>query len=309
MKKKFAVLFIILIVVLCSACNNGELKVRYYRKVARETLDNGWVYTFVNEGNKSKFMDDSDLIKYSFYGINIRYKYDDAYIKKIVRIPESERGGDAYTEITVPPVLIFGEGSQAQEDDMELISKILDSKNSVEDLLALNPDDYEFKEVDKEMFFRLMRTALTGEPQKESKDITYWEKPSYAFFNEQTYIDGYKFQIAFLQETGCVDELYIDVLYKTGDGYKDYVQLSDLIDSNTATEEQKQVFDMIKKITSDIKEQDIYIANADDYKDKVIGNIDFSRLYIFLNNIHENHYDQYLDGDLVIKTEKGTNVQ
>lgn len=303
--KKTMLIGLILSMVMLSSCG---FNVKFYRKIARETLNNGWVYTFENDGYKDKNADDSDLIKYSFSGINLRYKYDDNYIQNIVRIPESERGGDPYTEITVPPFLMLGEGSDAEKRDMELIEKILDSKNSVEDLLALDPDDYEFEVVDKEMFFRLMRTALTGEPQKESKIKSYWEKPSYAFLNEQTYIEGYKFQIAFLQGTGLVDELFIDVLYRTGDGYKDYVQLSDLVENNTATEEQKQVFDVITKIRSDIKEQDIYIANADDYKDKVIGNIDFSRLYVFLSNIHENKFDEYLEGPMVIKTVEGTDA-
>lgn len=312
MKKRIAVFIIMIISVLFSACgsrNDEDLEISFYRKVARETLDNGWVYTFVNDGLKDETEDDSDLIKYRFFGMNIRYKYDDNYIQKVIRTPDSKNEAAPYTEITVRPFLMLGEGSQVQKEDMELIAEILDSKNSVDDLLALDPNDYDFKEVDKEMFFRLMRTALTGEPQKEGTDITYWEKPSYAFLNEQAYIDGYKLQIAFLQETGCVDELYIDVLYQTGEGYNDYVQLSDMVDNNTATAEQKQAFDMILKIVDDIKENENYIYNADEYKNKTIGGVDFSRLYVFLNNIHENKFEPYIEGNLVIKTVEGTDVQ
>ncbi|MGI6744941.1 MAG: hypothetical protein ACOX45_01975 [Acutalibacteraceae bacterium] len=277
----------------------------FFRKVARETLDNGWVYTFVYEDFKDKKNTDSGLIKYSFFGINLRYKYDDNYINKVVHIPENPEKGKTYTDIITPLFLMLGEGSQAEKNDMQLIEKILDSQKSAEELLALNPDDYTFESVDKEMFFRLMKTALTGEPQKEGEDKSYWEKPCYAFFSEPTYLSGYKFQIAFLQETGCVDELYIDVLYQNGNGYKDYVQLSDLVENNTATEEQKQAFERIVKITEEIKENENYITNADEYKNEMIGGVDFSRLYNFLNNIHTNKFELYHENPR-IETIEGT---
>lgn len=294
-KNKIAILVLVIISAFFSACGGTEdFEVKFYRKVARETLDNGWVYTFVNDGLKDENADDSDLIKYSFFGINLRYKYDDNYVRKVVHEPESPDKGKPFTEIIIPPCLLLGDGSEAEKRDMQLIDTILDYKNkSVEDLLALNPDDYEFEVIDKAMFFRLMKTALTSEPQKEGNDQAYWDKPTYAFYTEPTYLSGYKFQIAFLQETGCVDELYIDVLYQTGDDYKDYVQLSDLVDNQTATAEQKQVFDNIVKIVADIKENENFIVNAAEYKDKKIGEVDFSRLYNFLNNIHKNNFKVY----------------
>lgn len=301
MKKKVATLlsiFSILCILLFSSCSH-ELNIPFTRKVAREVTSDGWVYTFVHNEFKDKDADDSSLIKYKFFGMNIRYKYDENYITSFIRVPESEKGGKPYTEIITPTFLALGEGSDAEKEDMQIIEKILDSSHSVEYLLNLNPDDYQFKSIDKDMFFRLMKTALTSEPQKEGTDMSYWEKPSYAFFTEEAYIDEYKFQIAFLQETGCVDELYIDVLYRTGDKYNDYVQLSDMIDNNTATQEQKQVFDLITKIVKDIKENENFVYNSDSYKDTTIGEIDFFRLYTFLNNIHENKYSLYQDAPII----------
>ena len=246
------------------------------------------------EDLKDETADDSDIIKYSFFGINLRYKYNDDYITKVTHLPE-DSDDRAYTQIITPTFLALGEGSDAEKRDMQLIESILDSSKTVDELLALNPDDYEFEVVDKNMFFRLMTTALTGEAHKESSNLSYWEKPSYAFMSEKMYIDNYKFQIAFLQGAGCVDELYIDVLFKNGEGYKDYVQLSDMIDNNTATEEQKQAFETITKIVNDIKENENYIVNADEYKDKTIADIDFYRLYDILNDIHENNFEPYYE--------------
>ncbi len=277
MKKITALLICFSMLLLFSSCN--EVNAAFFRKVARESFDDGWVYTFVYEDLKDEQADDSSICKYSFFGMNLRYRYDKTSASQLDNVQFSFQS--------------FGEGSDAQAEDMILVKKILDYSLSVEELLALNPDDYEFKELDKDLFFRLMRTALTGEPQKEAEDLLYWDKPSYAFLWEPDYTDGYRFQIAFLQETGCVDEIYIDVLYKTGDGAADYVQLSDLVEKGEATAEQKKAFDKIKEIVSGIKENELYIFNAEEYKDLMLGDIDFSRLYTFLDNIHNNKFDNY----------------
>jgi hypothetical protein len=305
--KKWALLFVAISLLFLAACdgNAGEaerFEVNFFRKVARESFDTGWVYTFVYEDYKDETADDSDIIKYNFYGINLRYKYNDAYIQKTVRKSES---GAIFTETVIPPFLALGDGSDAEKRDMALIETMLDYKTkSVADLLALHPDDYTFEAIDKAAFFRLMNAALTGEAQKEGTDPAYWDKPSYAFFAEPAYFGGYKFQIAFLQETGCVDELHIDVLYQTGEAYNAYVQLSDLVENNTATEEQKQAFHMIAEIENGIKENENFMYAADMYKDEKGGVLDFSRLYVFLKNIHENAFELYLEDPHVERVEE-----
>ena len=267
-----------------------------FRKVAREARDDGWVYTFVYADYKDKNADNSGIFKYRFFGINLRRKYDENYIQKIVHEPEDPDRGSTYTEIVYPSILVAGRGPAAESRDMALINNtILDNSKSVEELLALDPDDYEFESVDKEMFFRLMRTALTGEPQKEGTDQAYWDKPTFALMIEPVYLSGYKFQVAFLNETGSVDEMYIDVLYQTGNGYTDYVQLSDLAESGSATEEQMQAFEKIREIADGIKENDSYFANADEWRDLQIAGIDFSRLYTFFEKLYKNDYSAYLE--------------
>ncbi len=179
--------------------------------------------------------------------------------------------------------------------DMKIIeSQIINKEKNDEELLAIDPNNYQFEVLDKEMFFRLMHTAIEGEPQEEGTLRSYWNKPTYAFLDESVFSDGYKIQIAFLNETGLVDELYIDVLYQTGSSKFEYVQLSDLVDSGKATEEQKEAFELIREITETIKQSDRYITDADKYKDKKIGGIDFARLYKFLEDIHYNKLDVYI---------------
>ena len=251
----------------------------FYRKVARCTLDNGWVFTFVRDGMKDG--DDSEIIKYSFKGINMKYKYAEKY-------------GGVSSEIDLfVGCLLFGYGSEAEQRDCDLIASILSNDKTDEELLALDPNDYTFETIDKEMFFRLMREALTGEPQKEGTDLNYWDKPEYAFLAETEYLDGYKFQVSFLNETGLIDELFIDVLYKTGEDPMEYVQLSDLVASGEATAEQIEAFELIHTIIHDVKENVSYIFNAESYQNKIIDGISFSRLYEFLKDIHDNQYLKY----------------
>ncbi len=255
-------------------------KIAFYRKVARQTTDNGWVFTFVRDGMKNG--NDTNIIKYTFNGINIKYRYAEKY------------GGISSADNVRSRCLIFGYGSDAEQRDMDLVSSILSKDKTDEELLTLDPNDYTFEVLDKDIFFSLMRKSLTGEPQKEGTDLNYWDKPSYAFLAEEEYVDGYKFQVSFLNETGLIDELHIDVLFKTGEGRTDYDQLSDLVASGRATAEQIEAYELIQSMVVGIKENVSYIYNADAYRYKTIGKIDFSRLYKFLEDIHNNNIDDYI---------------
>lgn len=300
--------FFLFLSVLSSGCTPNKpsenisesLNVPFYRKVAREVQNDGWVFSFVNNGLKEEDADDSDSIKYQFFGINIRYRYDDRFIKTVTQTTDK---GTSLTQLYIPGALIWGNGSEGQERDMKLVSSILDNTKTVEELLALNPADYTFEELDKDMFFRLMKTALTSDPQKEGTDQSYWDKPTYAILTEPAYLEGYKFQVAFMQETGCVDELYIDVLYQTGDEYDNYIQLSDLVDSGTATPEQEQAFRLLQNTVKDIKECESFITNAESYRNQLISEIDFSRLYTFLEDIHNNNFELYYGQPLILPIE------
>ena len=262
------------------AMPDEDSNIMFYRKVARRKLDNGWVYTFTREGMKDG--NDSEVFKYVFYGINVKYKYAEKF------------GGISSEDNLNTGWLLFGEGSEAEKRDAQLVRSILSNDKTDEELLALNPDDYTFEVLDKDMFFELMREALTGEAQAEGKDQNYWDKPYFMFLNEQEYIDDYKFQICVLNETGLIDELFIDVLYKTGSGELEYVQLSDLVASGNATEGQTEVYSLVQTIVSDIKDNTSYIYNSDSYRGRTVDGIDFSRLCDFLEDMHNNRFEDYM---------------
>ena len=55
---------------------------------------------------------------------------------------------------------------------------------------------------------------------------------------------------------GCVDELWIDLLYQTGEGYRDYVQLSDLVASGEADAEQREAFALLGQVAERVKDSE-----------------------------------------------------
>lgn len=271
----------IFLFVSCSKEQNKQNENKWYfsKNIAREVCDDGWVYTFDYLYLKNDYKDDG-IIPFAFNGINLRYKYS-----------KSEKG----KENSAHSIQILGNSdSSALKHDMNLISDILDYENgkvTKDELLLLNPDDINFEEIDKNLFFKLMNNALNGEAHKEGN---YFTLPSYALLSEPEYLNDYKFQIGFLADIGCVDVMFIDVLYKQGDDYNDYVQLSDLVDNATATPEQNQAFELMKNIANGIVANNDMKFGVDENKNKTIGQIDFSRLYTFLEDIENNNYNKYI---------------
>ena len=279
--------------------NPGGFNMAWQTKTARRTMDDGWVFSFVQYTNKDG--DDSDLCRNNFFGVNLRYRFDDAYrqiqwhekddpnpnVQQYDDYLQNPAGSGSDASLSVPRYLSWGQGSAAQRRDAEKIEAILTNDKEPEDLLALDPADYEFETIDKDLFFGLMREALTGAPHEERTDLNYWEHQPVDVLVEPEWTDGYRFQIGFLMSSGCVDELFIDVLYRTGEGYADYVQLSDLVEDGTATPEQQEAWALIQTLTEQIKEEEYFPARSDLYRDKTLAGIDFNRLLRFLNDLNE----------------------
>lgn len=269
----------IFLFVSCSKEKSTQNENEWYfsKNIAREVCDDGWVYTFDYLYLKDGYKDDG-IIPFAFNGINLRYS----------KVEKSKENSPHSIQI------LGNSDSPAIKHDMNLISDILDYENgkvTKDELLLLNPDDINFEQIDKNLFFKLMNNALNGEAHKEGN---YFTLPSYALLSEPEYIDNYKFQIGFLADIGCVDVMFIDVLYKQGDDYNEFVQLSDLVDNKTATPEQKQAFELLKNISDGIVANNDLNFGIDENKNNTIGQIDFSRLYTFLEDIENNNYSKYI---------------
>ncbi len=258
----------------------------FFRKYASFMDDKtGWYYSFTYEQDK----DNPSNRVYLFIGLNLRYRYDDDFWSISWNRQISPDGVTFWEKVSSKPgALRFGNGGDAQRRDRAIINTLLDVSRTPEDILALDPGNYQFETIDKNLFFGLIHEALEGDPLPDIGSKDYWMKPTSGTWTEPGYMDGYKFQLAYYMKNAQIDEVYIDVLYKTGDTYNDYVQLSDLVEEGKATAEQEEAFSLIQSIRKGIKEESVFIAASETYMNRTIANIDFSRLYNFLLSVHTN---------------------
>ena len=114
---------ILILLILCQttffcACSDKDkeyVEWKFSKKVARVVHEDGWVYTF--DYLYSKDGTDSDtLIPFQFYGVNLRYRYNDAYTETI----NTTENGKNVTK-TVPAVIqmLGGANSQGIKNDMK----------------------------------------------------------------------------------------------------------------------------------------------------------------------------------------------
>ena len=282
---------VLLMAMLFSACENKEEThqnntIPFIRKIASEMNDEtGWYFQFFYEASREN---PSERV-YAFRGINLRYRYHEDYWSVDYQQDQDQEGKPIYEQIRYKAgSLMFGEGGEAQQRDRKIMRQIMNNARTPQELLAENPDNYSFETIDKDMFFRLMKKALSGSEAPWGDNEAYGYLPEWSVKVEPEYLDGYKLQIIFVMNNNFVSEVYIDVLYKTGENYNDYNQLSDLIDAGEATQQQTEAFSLISSARQKIKAENCFIAGIESYRNQNVGGIDFSRLAAFLEAIHEN---------------------
>lgn len=291
-KKRIISIFILLsCICILGGCSQNKKEKQPAWNVSETTShyisDDGWVYVF----SYTSYSDGSTVESpYTFYGINLRYRYNDAYMTE----PVYDKHGELVSGPQPQKIQILGRSdSEEIKRDMDKVSKLLGYNTETvtkEDLLAIDRQAVTFEELDKDMFFRLMDECLESEPNPTGG---YVDIPSYALLTEPEYIDGYKFQIGFIGGIGTVDIIYIDVLYKTGSEYNAYEQLSDMVDDNTATDAQVSAFQLISEISGGIVKDNNLLYGYDENGQTLIGDIDLSRLYLFLKDIEKYNFTKY----------------
>jgi hypothetical protein len=267
-----------------------------YRKAVQKN-DDGWVYVFDNQ-----YLDtDNDYgsnapnrVPFTFKGINLRYRYNENYTE-VIQIPDEN--GNMVTKTVLQSTLLRGHSNSEEEQrDMTKIAEYLnyDRKGTsltTAEMMALTPEDLALECIDGEMFINLMRACLT------SNDVPLGEYPSipsYALLTEQVYLDEYKIQVGLLGGFGTVEVMMFDILYRTGDGLTDYVQLFDLVRDGEASEEQIRLLDTLQQIENGIVQNNDLQYGEKEYGDAVIAGVSFARLYTMLENIENNEYMQYV---------------
>lgn len=293
LKRIYLMIIISSLLLTTCSCGGSEEQVNwsFAEKAALLVQEDGWVYSFTYTFNKEADDEDDGLVPYNFFGVNLRYRYNEDYTTTV----STMENGEMVTKTVPQTIQMLGlSDSQEQQNDMEKIAELLKYNGGTvtnEELLALTPDDLDFEELDEELFLGLVQQALSAENHKEGN---YVDLPYYALLTEPEYLHNYKFQIGLIADMGCVDVIFIDVLLRTGSGYADYVQLSDLMESGEANDDQKTAYESIQKLEEGIVEENDLLFGKDENESVSIGDIEFSRLYQFLKNLEEGNYYQYV---------------
>ena len=248
------------------------------------SFDDGWTYCF----SYQYFVPERSTegrYPYLFNVINMKYLYDE----KIMEDPNAVQPQEA--------MQYYGEeySDPGIASDMRKIGEMLGYEKNVpptkEELLAIDKKSITFEKIDKDMFFEMMEEALTAEYVREEK---YSDYPSYAFLHEPAWLNDYRFQIGYRNCNG-IKSVYIELLYKTGSRFNQYVQLSDLVRDGKATEEQKELNKLLEDIEKGIVSENDFLYHINEYKGKKIADVDLSRLADFLKDIESNKINSYLD--------------
>lgn len=301
MKARYHSLLLLMLslLLLLSACStdSSEPKPILEYRIAYHIADDGWVYVFTNQCLDTDTDYGSgapDRWPFAFRGVNLRYRYNEGFTETYTSTDDK---GNVVTRTVLQSTLLLGSSdSQAERQDMDTIAKYLGYDRAgklytTAELLALTPEDLQFTYLDPNIFLDLLQECLTSENEPHGG---YSGLPSWALFAEPIYLDDYKFQVGLIGGLGTVEVLMLDVLYKTGDGLTDYVQLYDLVQAGTATKEQVALLNTLQEIEQGIVENNDLQYGVDTYKDSVIANVKLSRLYGMLKNIAESNYGQYV---------------
>ncbi len=252
------------------------------RRFAFELLDDDWAAYFRYEyvpGNRVPYL-------YSFVINNMRYRYNEEWSESWTQNTD-EKGNIVYdVSYTLNPVKSWFSIGDARRNDRKKISAIFAQSLSPEQLLALDEDSLQFEELDKDLFFRLIKKAF-AENQNTERDIPKHRLDYfYSMEYESEFRDDYKFQICYLMSPpGYLEKIVIDVLYKTGEEYNDYEQLSSLVRDGKASEKQQEAYVLIRRVEEEIVRQNRFDAISDEYENSELAGIDFHRMYQFMQDL------------------------
>lgn len=292
MKNRFLLLLIVVLLLLSGmlSCNNGNKNTEnrsehdLRNSCSVRNFDDGWTYCF----SYQYFVPERSTegrYPYLFNVINMKY----AFGKTIMEDPNATQPQETmqyYSEKFSDP----GIASDMRKIG-ELLGYEMDVPPTKEELLAIDKNSITFEKIDKDMFFEMMEEALTAEYVREEK---YSDYPSYAFLHEPAWLNDYRFQIGYRNCNG-IKSVYIELLYKTGNRFNQYVQLSDLVRDGKATEEQKELNKLLEDIEKGIVSENDFLYHINEYKGKKIADVDLSRLADFLKDIESNKINSYLD--------------
>ena len=253
---------------------------------ASAITEDGWLYV-MDYYDYGQSVPEDIIDVYNFQCVDLRYadescrisSIDSPYLVYAASRTSANRGLEA---------------ANLASDLHQINNMILTKDKSPAELLALDPAEFAFSYIDKELFFSLLKEALSKETVEMCDQQSHLDGIAYgpALLTEPAFADGYRFQVAYHNTVlacatdGCVQHLYIDLQYETVDGC---VLLSQLVEQGVATDAQVQLHEQLCAIAKAIIANDDYTADAEHYGKLTIDGVDLGRLAPMLSSVAKLH--------------------
>lgn len=280
-KKKIKMLIVIVLILITSGCGKKEKtyiekkQEEHNQAVAQRTeklsvieKKDGWYHYFLI----TDLGEQNDKI-YGYNGCSLKYNKLDGYNVLVM-----DEQNNVISRIPTYPSLIVSEKSVSgvmEKDEISMISDYFNNKQFSSKIQLSDLNDLSLVNFSKEEIVNLYNEAIKEDGVHQ---IGKYNFSDCSVFEEKTESKE-KFQIGVLINFGVLKKLRIDIKYDDGS------YLSDLIENNTATQEQKEMYKsfdeienyMLKSQKFDIKEH-FPKYNTESY----------TRLFQFLKNQGEN---------------------
>lgn len=267
-KKIFTLTLVIPIVFNLFGCNKKpESAFSFDEKVYIEERKDGWIYV-----SEYTYAGDTNYYEYDAY--NLKYKYIKGYDLLIYDAETNEVVGSS---TTVLPYLSLLPEAQV---DIRNIHNFFEENRISGTITMADINELNLNYLDKEDVLELFNKTIVQEPQPEGK---YPNIPAFSMLQSEM-VDDYKWQGAYYACHGNIIAFRIELIYK------DDLYLSDLIEDNTANQEQKEIYTKYKEIERKVLKANNFLVNKE-VDSLVIGNVDFSLLENVLRRLETGEID------------------
>lgn len=271
MKKQGVILSVCAILVFlvagCAAPDSPAFT--FNEKAIINERENGWYYFSLYSYEDTSNSGPSYYSAFVYNAYNLKYKHIDGYDIPIVDKDTGEVVDYAKTSL---PYLSL---NQDVTSDITNISSYFEGKRLGTSIDMSDLDGLELTYFNKQDFLEIVNNTLAQEPQPDGK---YGALPEADIFQEDTPIDGYRWQIGYFCSHGNILAARIELLYE-GDSY-----LSDLVADGKATPEQRQIYEASKQLETFILEKQSFLLEASPAQ---LHGVSFKRLAHLAGQIEE----------------------
>lgn len=260
-KKMMCIGLIIAALFSLTACNGQKEKFKFNDKVYIEERDDGWFYVSnISTGKDSE----EDYYYYEYDAYNLKHKKLENYY---IGVYDSQTGEKIDYATPVLPYLSLLPDTQA---DIKNIMDLFAEKKFVNKISETDLKELNLSYIQKSDLINMYNKTVSQEYLKEG---LYPDIPAFNM-KQSLLLGGYKWQAAYICYHGTICAFNIELIYCEANAE---IYLSDLVQQNTATQEQAEIFTTIQEIENAIlSKSDFSAANISNINIK--HDIDFNIL-------------------------------